>query len=260
MITEIFIIESLNKRQIKDKIDSKILIKVTFVFSCLLCTFQRYKLWRLHVSCMQNFVVIDVSRHRRLFLPQHRNTFFLGSSRCFAVCCSSLLQAQIEIAPRSRDGFLQLFEGRKSTRRQAGGISSSRGTGCKTLLLVSPSETRVTHRPGKWLLRRETRNIVDLSCQRETRDTIKVGRWSAPRAEIRFLSRSLHPFSYFLLIRNRRMNASFRRYLDHDLFHGLYYVSSDLIFELCFYIFTRATKCRCHIYKLKRCNDICCHT
>lgn len=95
---------------------------------------------------MQNFILID------LFLPQHRNTIFPESSRCFAVCCSSLLQAQIEIAPRSQDGFLQLFEGRKSTRRQAGGISSSRGTGCKTLLLVWPSETCVCPQTGQMVI------------------------------------------------------------------------------------------------------------
>jgi len=97
-------------------------------------------------------------------------------ARAVLVCCSGLLQVQIEIAPRSRDGFLQLLERRKSARRQAEGISSSRGTDCKTLLLVWPNETRVAHRPGKWLLHRETRNTMDLSCQRETRDTIKVGR------------------------------------------------------------------------------------
>lgn len=134
--------------------------------------------------------------HRNLFLPQYRNTIFPESSRCFAVCCSSLLQAQIEIAPPSRDGFLQLFEGRKSVRRQAGGISSSRGTSCKTLLLVWPSETHIAHRPGKWLLRRETRNTMNLSCQRETWDTIKVVRWST-RIEMRFLRCSLP--SLFLL-------------------------------------------------------------
>lgn len=125
---------------------------------------------------MQNFIVIHVALSSQFIFAVALKYLLPGSSRCFAVCCSSSLQAQIEIAPRSRDGFLQLFEGRKSTRRQAGGISSSRGTGCKTSLLVWPSETRVAHRPGKWLLRRETRNTVDLSCQRETRDTIKVGR------------------------------------------------------------------------------------
>lgn len=65
-----------------------------------------------------------------------------GSSRCFAVRCSSSLQAQIEIAPRPWDGFLQLFEDHKSARRQAGGISSSRGTGCKTLLLAWPAAAK----------------------------------------------------------------------------------------------------------------------
>lgn len=140
---------------------------------------------------MQNFIVINVLLSLQFILAA-AYIQVSSSSRCFAVCCSSLLQAQIEIAPRSRDGFLQLFEGRKSTRRQAGGISSSRETGCKTLLLVWPSETRVARRSGKWLLRCETRNTVDLSCQRETRDTIKVGRWSTPRVEMRFFNRSLH--------------------------------------------------------------------
>lgn len=122
---------------------------------------------------MQNFIVINVLLSLQFILAAaYKYLPPRAVSRCV---CSSLLQAQIEIAPRSRDGFLQLFEGRKSTRRQAGGISSSRGTGCKTLLLVWPSETRVARRSGKWLLRCETRNTVDLSCQRETREYDQSG-------------------------------------------------------------------------------------
>jgi len=34
---------------------------------------------------MQNFIVIDVVLSSQLFLSQHRNTFFLESSRCFGV-------------------------------------------------------------------------------------------------------------------------------------------------------------------------------
>lgn len=140
-----------------------------FVFRDTAVTFT----YLVHVKFYRNrcCLVIAIYPCRSIEIPSSRKA--RAVSRCV---CSSLMQAQIEIAPRSRDGFLQLFEGRKSARRQAGGISSSRGTDCKTLLLVWPSETRVAHRPGKWLLRRETRNTVDLSCQRETRDTIKVGR------------------------------------------------------------------------------------